>query len=308
MQSSTESPLYACVDVEGKGKGLVAVKDIPKGTRILSEVPIITTPQDEHNKNRLMAIICEQVSALTEDQRQAFLSMHNIYPYETPPEHYLAIIRTNGLPIDEDGIDGGIFLEACRMKHACDNNAQKSWNKNIERHTVHALRDIAKGEEITVFTCASSGAGPPARRLSRQNSVSIARAVSVLDGAIGAGSLAAILASPLRVLRWVDRQVRLYNEHGPDDNGLPRAFLDAAQVAIAHGDLARGRIFAERAVSGWKILGGDDSTQVREHGHLAVNPSKLGLHGLSKEWKTAVDEVPQGLEAGDFEDWLWKRE
>jgi hypothetical protein len=48
-----------------------------------------------------------------------------------------------------------------------------------------------------------------------------------------------ILLAPLQKLRYVDQQIRLYNEQGPDDNGLLRAFLDAAQIAIANGDLAR---------------------------------------------------------------------
>jgi hypothetical protein len=53
----------------------------------------------------------------------------------------------------------------------------------------------------------------------------------------------------LSSLRYVDQQVRLYNERRPGHLGLPRAFLDAAQIAIANGDLARRYIFAERAVS-----------------------------------------------------------
>lgn len=51
-----------------------------------------------------------------------------------------------------------------------------------------------------------------------------------------------ILSAPLRILRYVDQQMSLYNEHGPHDAGLPRAFLDAAQIAIANGDLVRAQI------------------------------------------------------------------
>jgi hypothetical protein len=51
-----------------------------------------------------------------------------------------------------------------------------------------------------------------------------------------------ILSAPLRILRYVDQQIRLYNEHGPHDAGLPRALLDAAQIAIANGDLVRAQI------------------------------------------------------------------
>lgn len=129
-----------------------------------------------------------------------------------------------------------------------------------------------------------------------------------LDGLIGRGGVEGIVSSPLRSLGYVDQQVRLYNKQAPDGAGLPRAFLDAAQIAIANGDLARGRIFAKRAVSGWSMAFGGDSIEVIEHGTLARDLSKHMLYGISMKWRTTVDEAPRGLEPSDLEDWLWKRE
>ena len=71
---------------------------------------------------------------------------------------------------------------------------------------------------------------------------------------------------------------------------------------------ARGRIFAERAVSAWRTVLGGDSTEAIEHGTLVRDPSKHELYGISMKWRTTVDEAPRGLEPSDFEDWLWKRE
>jgi hypothetical protein len=112
----------------------------------------------------------------------------------------------------------------------------------------------------------------------------------------------------LRTLRYADECARPYNEQGPGDSGLARTYIDAAQVAIAKGDLARGRVFAERAVDGWRASGGYDSKEVLEHSDLCKNPAKLQLYGLSMEWKTTVNEVPQGLDPSEFADWLWRRE
>ena len=327
MQSMTGNPLYVLQDVSGKGKGLVAIEKISKGTRILSEEPIITVPRNEPDSERLRASICQQVNTLSERQRRAFLSMHNIHEYRSAAEQYLGIVRTNALPIETDGSGGGIFLEACRINHACDNNAHKDWNENIKQHTVHALRDICKDEEITIYylgldqnykarrealqakfgficSCRLCSLPPEQSQESDRRLDEIHR----LDDLIGRGGIMGILSSPLRTLRYVDKQVRLYNEQGPGDAGLPRAFLDAAQIAIANGDLARGRIFADRAVSAWRTALGSDSTEVIEHGALARDPSKHKLYGISMKWKTTVDEAPHGLEPSDFEDWLWKRE
>ena len=308
------------------GNPIVAIEKISRGTRILSEEPIITVPRNKPDSKQLRISICQQVDALSEHQRRAFISMRNSHAYRNAAQQYSGIVRTNALPIETNGSEEGIFLEACRVNHACDNNSQKNWNGNIKRHTVHALRDIYRGEEITIyyigihknrkarnealqakfgFICLGRLCSLPLEQ--SQESDRKLDEIYRLDGLIGRGGIEGILSSPLRSLCYVDQQVRLYNEQGPDDAGLPRAFLDAAQIVIANGDLARGRIFAERAVSGWWTALGGDSMEVIEHGTLARDPSKHKLYGLSMEWRTTVDEAPRGLDPSNFEDWLWKR-
>jgi hypothetical protein len=66
MQSTTVNPMYALQDVPGKGKGLVAIEKISKGTRILSEEPIIAVPPNELDSERLRTSISQQVDALSE--------------------------------------------------------------------------------------------------------------------------------------------------------------------------------------------------------------------------------------------------
>lgn len=318
--------MYALSDVPGKGKGLVATENIPKGTRILSEQPVITIPERQQDDEWLKAHITQQVDSLTERQRQSFLSMHNLYPYKTAAEKYFGIIRTIGLAIEENGIGGGVFLEACRINHSCDNNANKGWNDSIKRHTVHALRDIPKGEEITInylghdssreirqkklqdkfgFLCSCCLCSLPAEQ-SQENDKRLER-IDQLDDLIGRDVMR--LNFSLRTLGYADELVRLYNE-GKGSRGLPRAYFDAAHIAIVNGDLARGRIFAKRAVEGWRTALGNDSKQVIDYEPIARNPAKLQLYGLpvSMKWKTSPDDVPQALGPNDFEDWLWRRQ
>jgi hypothetical protein len=310
-------------EVPGKGNGLIATQKILKGTRILAEKPIITVPEDAPDSPALRAHINRQVDTLPSDQRQAFLSMCNIYPGGDYSQ-YLGIIRTNALPMDSGS---GIFLDACRINHACDNNAQKGWNDIIKRHTVHALRDIDKGEEITItylgvlsnrrtrqeallkkfgFTCSCRLCSLPPH-LSAESDRRLDEILE-LEVRIGKDGLMGILSEPQRILGYVDRQVRLYNEQGPDDIGLPRAFFDAAQITAAHGDLARARVFSERAAAGWTVLEGEDSLKVLKTKQLARDPSSHDTYGTSAAWRTAVDDIPQGLDLNEFEDWLWKRE
>jgi hypothetical protein len=317
--------MYSLTEVPGKGKGLVAAVDIPRGTRILEEKPTITIPDHLHDESMQKAHISQQMDSLNEQQRESVLSMHNIYPYTNVAEQCFGIFRTNALPVESKGIRGGLFLEACRINHACNNNAQKSWNQRIERHTVHALRDIAKNEEITIFylghgsarevrqeklqdkfgfLCSCKLCSLPAEQ-SQQSDKRLAR-IDYLDDLIGRDGM--MMNFSIQTLRYADERVRLYNEQNPGHSGLSRTYLDAAQIAIAKGDLARGRIFAERAVDGWRASAGNDCEEVIKHGALCKNPAGLPLYGLSMEWKTSVNEVPQGLGPSDFEDWLWRRE
>lgn len=325
-QSTTIDSIYALQDVPGRGKGLVAREKISKGTRILSEDAVFTVSQSVGSE-RLRTSICKKVEALSENQRRDFLSMHNIHPYRNAAEQYLGIFRTNALPAEAAGDQGAIFLEACRINHACDNNAQKNWNEKIKRHTVHALRDISKGEEITItyigplknrkarqkalqekfdFTCLCHLCSLPPEQ--SQESDRRLEEIDRLDGVIDQLGTDGLLGSPLRTLRYFDQQVRLYNEQGREDVGFAQAFVNAAQLVIANSDLARGRVFADRAASVWEITLGGDSTQAIKHRALAQDPSKYELFGVSTKWKTKVGETPQGLEPSDFEDWLWRRE
>ncbi|PGH36549.1 hypothetical protein GX50_00586 [[Emmonsia] crescens] len=326
MQRTTGSSMYAFQDVPGRGQGLVAIKNIPKGTRILSEEPIITIPRNKMN-SEVQLSISQQVATLSEHERQTFLSMHNIHPYKDEAERYFGIVRTNSLPAEIEGDEGAILLEASRVNHACDNNAQKNWNGVIKRHTVHALKDIEIGEEITIyylgirknrtarrqalqtgfgFECLCGLCCVPLEQ--SQESDRRLDEIDRLDGVINQLGPEGILSSPLRTLRYYEQQVRLYKEQGRDDIGLAQAFIYAAWVTIANGDLARGRILAERAVSIWETAFGGDSKEAIEHGIIAQDPSMYELYGLSDRWKTTVDEAPSGLEPNDFEDWLWKRE
>jgi len=318
--------MYILQDVPGKGKGLVANDNIPKGTRILLERPVITIPERQQSDEWLKRHISQQVDSLDENQRQSFLSLHNIYPYNELAEQFLGIIRTNGLPIEANGTGGGVFLEACRINHSCDNNAQKHWNNRIKQHTVHALREISKGEEITIYYLGLDSSREVRRRKlqdkfgflcschlcslptadSQKNDQRLER-IDHLDDLIGRECMSMNFSQ--QTLRYVDERVQLYDIQGPDNPGLPRAYLDAAQIAIANGDLARGRVFAERAVEGWRTAYGNDSDKVIRYASLARNPAKLRLYGImSMNWKTPLGEIQPRLGSNDFEDWLWRRE
>ncbi|KAK0617771.1 hypothetical protein B0T17DRAFT_496265 [Bombardia bombarda] len=323
--------MYAIQEIPGRGRGMIALETIPRGTRILSEEPIITSLSYTRDLSGARNSIFQQVNALSDTQRQAFFSLHNIHPYNNPLEQSFGIFRSVALPLEDSAGDemGGIFLDGCRINHACDNNAQKSWNTSINRHTVHALQDIQKGEEVTIYyfgvdkiradrqqelqarfgftcTCRLCSLPPAMSKKSDQRITEIRRLHDLMEV-----FMTGLNPPPLSILRLFENIVRLYNEQRPGHPGLSCTYFDAAQVAITHGDLARGRVFARRAVEEWTVSLGSDSPSVIQYGHLARDLPKHVLYArLSNMWKTAVDDVPHGLvdPSDEFEDWLWRRE
>jgi hypothetical protein len=176
MSSSASDLMYALQEVPGKSKGLVATRKIPMGTRILSEEPIIRVPEAALDSQTLLESIRRQADALTPDQRRAFLSMHNIHA-DDAASRYLGIIRTNALPFGDDVREVGIFLDACRINHACDNNAQKAGTRT-SNGTPSMHCEISRRARRSQFTTsASSTTAKPAKRLFEENSRLPARVV-----------------------------------------------------------------------------------------------------------------------------------
>ncbi|KAG6026466.1 hypothetical protein E4U19_002591 [Claviceps sp. Clav32 group G5] len=323
MKSSTKKPMYALKAVPGKGKGLVATRKIPKGTRILCEQALFTIPRVTSVEEGKI-LICQQVEALSNGQRDAFLSMHNVRPHNDTTERYFGIFHTNCLPAEDVPETSAIFLEACRINHDCDHNAMHQWNDNIKRHTVHAVRDIHKGKEITIsytlylrsrewrqrtlkqsfgFTCSCRICSLPGDESEERD-----RKLEQISRLYQLCSLcvAQPTTSPLTILAYIHAQTRHWIELGREEYGFVEAHKEAALIAIAHGDLARGRIFAQKVASIWTTVFGSDSPRAIEWETIAQDPSLHEVYGFSMTWKTAVGEAPEGLGPDDFEEWLWR--
>ncbi|KAG9191006.1 hypothetical protein G6011_09094 [Alternaria panax] len=118
--------LYEPRPLPGKGNGLVASVNIPKGTRILCEKPIFTLAS---RADKLDSAVLMRVKALSKNQQRQYLSLHNNYP---AGNIFSGIFRTNSLPCGPESEVGGV------------------WNDMTNSETIHAVRDIKPGEEITI--------------------------------------------------------------------------------------------------------------------------------------------------------------
>lgn len=315
------SKLYTIQEVPDKGLGLIAAVTIERGTRILSEAPLLKIPSSIRSFKHLRRLLSENVASLTEEDRAQFYSLRNSRTDEKSRE--LGIARTNALPLGSEADASAIFPIASRINHACIQNAQNTWNEALQRLTIHAVRDIEKGEEITIcylrervnrgarrralqksfsFSCTCQICFLPAPR--RESSDKRLDEIQRIDQEIGSGML--MMLSPLKALHDVRRLLALCKEEGIADGTIPRAYYDAFQIAVFQGDAARGRAFANRAVASRIIQEGEDSPTVHQQKRLAEDPTQHPTYGFGSKWSTSADEVPTTLSEEDFEAWLWK--
>jgi hypothetical protein len=301
---------------------MIATAKIPKGTRILSESPLFKVPRTGPKNEISRDVILKTIAALSAQQKKQFLSLHN--SYSDTDGQLLGRVRTNGLPLGVDGLAGGIFLEASRINHSCDPNANASWNDNLEQLTIHAAKDIAEGEEVTIYYlshranrtlrhtvlqeemrifCACSLCSLPIAE--RKKSDERLNAIQRLkDSLVNAPR---VVVNPLDVLHDVQRLLSLLASEGVADFSTPKAYHYAFQIAISQADVARAKVFAERAAGARVILEGSDSPVVQKWQDLAENVTQLTELHQSGQWKTGIQDTPNGLGEDEFERWLWRK-
>jgi hypothetical protein len=315
------SKLYILTPVLGKGQGLIAVQDISRGTRILSDKPLFRIPRSGLAPSAIENAIVSKLDLLSQADRRTFLSLHNNTPDASYP--LTGIVKTNALPLGTNASEGGLFPEASRINHACVPNCQHTWNDDIGEETIHAVRRISKGEEITISyadigtfesrrrhlkkgfgfdcTCELCSLPETARAASDKRQSEIKR----LDELVGDGSR--LLFNPNRCLEDIHTMLTLLEAENITDARLPRAYYDAFQIAIAHGDQARAKVFAQRAYEGRLCCEGDDSPLTARMKSLVARPAGHRLFGTSSSWKLSEKMIPKKLEAEKFVAWLWRR-
>lgn len=133
-----------CVEMPGKGIGVLAKQDIPAGTLIMLEKPVLQT-QDE---NRIESL----VQNLRDDVKAEVMKLHSDFPDESPA---VGIFHTNSMGCPKEGNSDfdaprGLFLKMSRFNHSCSPNAMQSWIPDQGEMQLRAVRAISSGEEICI--------------------------------------------------------------------------------------------------------------------------------------------------------------
>lgn len=89
------------------------------------------------------------------------------------------------------------------------------------------------------------------------------------------------------------------------DSYIAKTLSMAADVCGACEDRARSSAFSQRAAREWKVLIGEDAPLFIRSENMTSNPELFFPLPTCGKWATAVEDIPQGLDKDEFEDWLW---
>ncbi|KAL1849399.1 SET domain-containing protein 5 [Diaporthe australafricana] len=149
-----------------KGFGVFATRPIARGTRILAEKPLLSITNKDPSvlavasrlshgdRQRLLSLSTndakrESLLRLAAAAWESFPSLTSI----TQNRELLNIFYNNNFSIAGSSGERAIFLTVARINHSCVPNAQGNVNTALpggSQFTIHALRAIAGGEEITI--------------------------------------------------------------------------------------------------------------------------------------------------------------
>ena len=160
----------------GKGLGVIAGRAFRSGERIFAELPLVAwesspRPSGGHDWGELEAL----VASLSEESQRDFYDLFDKHAEGGGAATAQGIWNSNSHPTVDIFADGrsaatdgvrrsAVFRLCSRFNHACRPSSYAAWNAGLGRLTVHALRDIARGEEITIAYVGGAEAGTREQR------------------------------------------------------------------------------------------------------------------------------------------------
>lgn len=140
-----EEAICSITDVPGKGLGVVARLDIPRGSRIVCERPFLTIPA-YLPVSAILQEVKVSLKAFSKTKQREFFSFHNACVGAHNP--LVGIFCTNRFRC---GPESCMFTTVSRLTHSCIPNSVCKWNPEEGHMTVHAIRPIQAGEVITIM-------------------------------------------------------------------------------------------------------------------------------------------------------------
>ncbi|MCJ1479852.1 hypothetical protein MMC06_000006 [Schaereria dolodes] len=336
---------YRVQDIPEKGKGWVAERDIVRGDRLLREECLFVIPALGLTKMEMNDQLWLYLKENSAEHQRMFLRLSNAFPGDKAI--FMNVLTTNAI------IHCGTYFVApmvARLNHDCHPNACATVNIQTRRVTVHSIRQIKKGEEITItyiehtlpltdrqeflskfynFNCNCSlcrledDAEGPKKLLEEKlfrwhqafGDQDFSKPIWISDRArMKIHELRMILQeqdfivdNPEACLVAAEKLFRLLRAEIAPAPVFAHFFAQAFKLVILHGDLARGRKFAELAHRYLLVIQGEDGIEAGIWKVYQEDPSQWPGPVVSEKWKTAVEDGPGDVGQKERAHWLWRK-
>lgn len=290
-----KSTPFDVVDIPGRGKGVIANRDIKRGELLIKESPLFIVPRRITDRTDPRTLIRETVLSLPQSGQDAFFALSYAKPNISTPDIPFEIFQTNAISAGSTGT--GLFPQTARLNHGCSKafSAVYHWREAEGVLVVHAIRDIVKGQEILTtytdtkrprrdrqaylreiyhFDCACSVCALP----EKESLVSDRRLGLMVDlrsmfAMWGKGEIKGAEAIKLARRIWSIGETEGYiSERG-------QLAADAAHVAAGHQDAVAAKQWATLAHKWYAIELGPDSEQCRTALGISRMPESHGAWG-----------------------------
>ena len=129
-------------EIPEKGLGVVAKRDLPKGTRIIKETPVLFSDWDMESIHRIYR-------SLDESKRREIERLCHA-PVQRGPMNPVDLYNVwKAIPSRH----AGILLLISRINHSCVPNAILYPHMTLQQIVIHLTRNVRAGEEITISYC-----------------------------------------------------------------------------------------------------------------------------------------------------------
>nr|POF15350.1 set domain-containing protein 5 [Quercus suber] len=315
-------PHLSVREVPDKGLGMVSRVKISKGSRIIAEKCLLST--EETSIKALEPSLWVEFDSLPNEKRSLYLSLCNSHPRISPMR---GIFETNALPCGPDSDLRAVFFGISRINHSCAANCHYNWNPHREIGTIHAMRDIPAGEELTI--CYVERGKSKIRQKELKEAFGFDCGCELCDtykpdvfcGDVKQELLQSLdrdIDDPEHVLNAVSakcladclKYLKAFREEYLDiaSPDLARLYHYAFLISIANGDKARAAAFAGRAYEMRRACEGEDSPETARMKAYMEDPARHDFYvRCSKNWSSELASTPQGLNDHFFNEWLWAR-
>ncbi len=150
-------------EIEGKGRGLVAARDIKMGEFIFLDKPALKLPnhslfesdRDHGLSNEEFDLFMKQVENLSSEAKLQFYKLEEGKRPRGRGKVKRGCITNKELDIFSKNATGdaynvALYLNVALLNHSCGPNAFVEKTED-EKNEVRAIKDILKGEEVTIF-------------------------------------------------------------------------------------------------------------------------------------------------------------